>query len=190
MSEFEDALAELDDRAKEGKTASRLIAAAEDTITAEQSLRERAEFDREQTAALVDDMEAALDKARAEIAGLKEPRKEIEVDGPVTKYMFAPAGGTPVNMSRREVGLWRLEEIESVLMHLRLAGAGGDLQVRITDGMVAACVARDDNDLPEGWSWKEPEPVVIVKRRLPWWAWTFVAPVATGLVFTLGLIIG
>lgn len=185
MSEFENALAELDDRAKEGKTASRLIAAAEDTITAEQSLRKRAEFDREQTAALVDDMEAALDEARAEIAELKEPRKEIEVDGPVTKYLFSPAGGTPLNNSRREVGLWRLSEIESVLMHLRLAGAGSDLQVRVVDGAVAACVARDDNDMPDGWSWKKPEPVIV--RKIPGWAW-IVGSGAVGVSFFLGII--
>lgn len=185
MSEFENALAELDDRAKEGKTASRLIAAAEETITEEQRLREQAKSDLKQTVALFDDMEAALDEARAEIAELKQPRKEIEVDGPVTKYMFSPAGGTPLNASRREIGLWRLEEIESVLMHLRMAGAGGDLQVRITDGMVAACVARDDNDLPDGWSWKKPEPVIV--RKIPGWAW-IVGSGAVGVSFFLGII--
>lgn len=184
MSEFENALDELDDRAKEGKTASRLIAAAEKTITEEQRLRERAESDREQTVALFDDMESALKDARAEIERLKQPRTEIEVDGPVTKYMFSPAGGTRLNDSRRVIGLWRLEEIESVLMHLRMAGAGGDLQVRITDGMVAACVARDDNDLPDGWSWKAPKPVIV--RKIPGWAW-IVGSGAVGVSFFLGI---
>lgn len=185
MSEFENALAELDDRAKEGKTASRLIESATETISQLEAQRRDLQGDLSVYQGNEEELKSQLDEARAEIAELKEPRKEIEVDGPVTKYLFSPAGGTPLNNSRREVGLWRLSEIESVLMHLRLAGAGSDLQVRVVDGAVAACVARDDNDMPDGWSWKKPEPVIV--RKIPGWAW-IVGSGAVGVSFFLGII--
>lgn len=188
VNELERVLGELDDRAKNGLTASKLIEAA----TADrEDAGEAVAKSQEQVltaGAINDDLRSALDDRTREVEELRKPRTQIELEDSVVNYKYSPAAGKEMNRRNDALALWRLGEIESALTHLRVNGAGDDTQVRITGGDLHAKL-EDTGVPPQGWSFPVPEPIVKVKRRTPLW-FMLASPAIAGVGFVLAALIG
>lgn len=127
MSELENVLAELDDRAKEGKTASKIIEAARMTVGTRDEHVRVLESNIVEASATIEQLRTSLAEQADEVTALKTPRRSTKIDGASVEYTYRPA---TVDADGYSVSKWRLDEIESALMHLRLAGASDDTIVR------------------------------------------------------------
>ena len=152
MSAWQDTLGSLDDRAKGGKTASALIAAAQETID---DLREV----RDKMAKHGRDREAELEAAQKQLRELKEPKLSRSVEGEVVEFRFRPHGGRGRFSADNT---WRLDEMESALTHLRLCGAQDSTEVTAYgDGRLESRTTADEAHDALGWSFKAPDHVII-----------------------------
>lgn len=178
MSEVERVVSELDDRSRNGKTAQRLITAAEvDRHRADDEMAVlREEIDEAKATIddlhqMVDDVNAAWREGQDEIKRLSQPRKATKVEGEAVEYRY-----TPAQESRDTAqSLWTLGELDSIIMHLRVAGAGDDTQVLSGQHGITASV-RDDGQPVAGWvreqspersDWKIPR--WYNSHYFPWW---------------------
>lgn len=203
MSEISKTLGRLDARMRQSATARALVEAAEqDAQAADTALRgarleveaERKETEKahglarqwEQTA---EELRSALEESHLEAKRLKQPRRETRVQGETVEYSYFPAqDSNPYGPT-----LWTIGELDSALMHLRVAGADDDTQVRSSsDGLTAE--VRDDGGQVSGWSYK-PEPDVKVSDRdllmfrlkyYPWWVLILSSTLTAVFGFALG----
>lgn len=151
MSAWQDTLGSLDDRAKGGKTASALIAAAQETID---DLREV----RDKMAKHGRDREAELEAAQKQLRELKEPKLSRSVEGEVVEFRFRPHGGRGRFSADNT---WRLDEMESALTHLRLCGAQDSAEIDVYGGnMLSAQTTADQAHEALGWAFKAPDYVI------------------------------
>lgn len=207
MSEvFDEAVDRLDMRSRYGKTATYLIDAAHEAIRAEreEAQLQKAGVEREnetlharitkleetasEWAGRYHGIEKNLDKLREENTQLRKPRSTTTVDGDTLEHVLSPAvkherrHGAGFGPEVEGTGLWRLEELESATMHLRMNGGTDDTQVRVRDG-VLRCKMQSDGTPAAGWTFRAPQPTIV--HRIPRGAWVF-GLFATGLSFGLG----
>lgn len=146
---LEDALESLDDRAKSGKTAKVLIAAAEAEAQRSKDLMSVCRVQEQEVIRLTEENDK-----------LRSTKRSTEINGKAITFRY-----TPHEMSDRDrsswgdgyrAGLWRLDEIESALMHLRISGGKDDTRVTVKAGVLKAAIG-DDGMTPSPWSFTVPE---------------------------------
>ena len=181
--DWSETLALLDDRAKNGKTAQLLIEGAEHQLE-----KEREEND-SLTQQLTDAMEICKVQERTvqdlerQVESLKSPKRETSVDGPTIKHVYSPhTSVTSDSYYGHREGRWRLDEIESALMHLRLSGGQDDTMVRVKAGNLSSAVS-DNGTVPTGWSFNPPVAPKGLRHRV--WA---TAPVMIPLLTILAVL--
>lgn len=121
MTTWDETVESLSQREQSGKTAQMLIDAAESRIAELNELvasAEAAASAREENAEV---LRTALEEAHLENKRLTEPRRSVSVSGDTVDYTYQP--GVVESGSSYEVKKWRLDEMESALLHLRMAGA-------------------------------------------------------------------
>ena len=181
--DWSETLALLDDRAKNGKTAQLLIEGAEHQL----------EKEREENDSLTQQLTDAMDICRVQertvqdlerqVESLKSPKRETSVHGSVVKHVYSPhqSRASDSYYGHRE-GLWRLDEIESALMHLRMAGGEDDSMVKVKAGQLSAAIS-DTGAAPTGWSFNPPAAPKGLRQRV--WA---SAPVMIPLLTILAVL--
>ena len=169
---WDDTLAQLDDRAKDGKTARVLIAAGD---ALDQKLADAMDICRVQ--------ERTVQDLERQVESLKSPKRETSVHGSVVKHVYSPhqSRASDSYYGHRE-GLWRLDEIESALMHLRMAGGEDGTMVRVRAGNLSAAVS-DTGVIPLGWAFDPPAAPKGLRQRV--WA---SAPVMIPLLTILAVL--
>ena len=169
---WDDTLAKLDDRAKDGKTASVLIAAGEEL---NQKLADAMDICRVQ--------ERTVQDLERQVESLKSPKRETSVDGPTIKHVYSPhTSVTSDSYYGHREGRWRLDEIESALMHLRVSGGEDSTMVRVKAGNLSSAVS-DNGTVPTGWSFNPPVAPKGLRHRV--WA---TAPVMIPLLTILAVL--
>lgn len=169
---WDDTLAKLDDRAKDGKTASVLIAAGEEL---NQKLADAMDICRVQ--------ERTVKDLERQVESLKNPKRETSVSGPTVKHEYKPHHSEVADSySGFREGRWRLDEMESALMHLRMAGGEDGTMIRVRAGNLSAAVS-DTGVTPSGWSFNPPVAPKGLRQRV--WA---SAPVMIPLLTILAVL--
>lgn len=170
---------DIDPRALQGKTARKLQLQAE----REMARRDQEARDQLQRMAKVvaksgvtqEELQRAIDRNGQELKRLKDnlreteeeleearrPRRAARYNGKGLKLRFAPAQDDP----RSYYSNWTLEELESVLLHMRMAGAT-DKSVVVGSGSGLQVELKDDG-LPLQ-PWKSPNRAAT-PVKLPWW---------------------
>ena len=142
MTVWQEALDSLSVREQSGKTAQVLIGAAEkmkeqntealrlmslDYENRIAELNERIAHTEAMVASREGDAEqlrTALEEAHLENKKLTTPRRRVSVNDEGVSYTYQP--GVVDSGPSYEAKMWRLDELESALMHLRMAGAADD----------------------------------------------------------------
>ena len=169
---WDDTLAKLDDRAKDGKTASVLIAAGEEL---NQKLADAMDICRVQ--------ERTVKDLERQVESLKNPMRETSVSGPTVKHEYRPQHSEVADSySGFREGRWRLDEMESALMHLRMAGGEDGTMVRVRAGNLSAAVS-DTGVIPLGWAFDPP----VAKRGILHHVWASAPVVIPPLAILAGL---
>lgn len=122
------------------------------------------------------------DGLRTEVAELRSVPVDMRSEDGSLSFSFSPRHRTAT------AGLWRLDELESVLSHLRVSGAEDGTAVRMTDESLDAEMAAD-GFVPEVFSLPSRE----VPSRGGWSrGWVFAVGGAVGLVWgqVVGLLVG
>ena len=183
MTTWDEALESLSQREMSGKTAQVLIGAAEkmkeqntealrlmsldyEAKIAKMADRiesaEAAASAREENAEVLRD---ALEAAHLENKRLTEPRRSVSVSGDTVDYTYQP--GVVESGSSYEVKKWRLDELESALMHLRMAGAEDDTIVSANS--IKASIP--DTGQPVA-AWSRPKaPPEVTEEELKRYKW-------------------
>ena len=170
---WDDTLAKLDDRAKDGKTASVLIAAGDEL---NQKLADAMDICRVQ--------ERTVKDLERQVQSLKNPKRETSVSGPTVQHVYRPhQSKTSDSYYGHREGLWRLDEMESALMHLRMAGGEDGTMVKVKAGELSAAVS-DTGVIPLGWSFDPP----VAKRGILHHVWASAPVVIPPLVVLTGLL--
>ncbi len=185
MSKLEEVLESLDDRARNGKTARAITVAAQDDVAIAELRVEKANAQVREAAQLNDQLRDALSRKEADVQRLSQPRVEQEIDGPVVTFKYTP----------QTLRIWRLDELESALSHLRIAGGSDNSQVHANEYGVLKAKLSDEGALLAGWSFTIPESEkIIVKAGLPIKTWialtlTFIGGVGmSNLAYALGAV--
>lgn len=169
---WDDTLAKLDDRAKDGKTASVLIEAGEEL---NQKLADAMDICRVQ--------ERTVKDLERQVESLKNPMRETSVSGPTVKHEYKPQHSEVADSySGFREGRWRLDEMESALMHLRMAGGEDGTMIRVRAGNLSAAVS-DTGVTPSGWSFDLPQEKKGLRHQV--WA---TAPVMIPLLTILAVL--
>jgi len=177
MTAWQEALDSLSARERSGKTAQALIGAAEKMQEQNaEALRLMALDYEEKIAKMSDRVENAeasvkeqrvtLESQAKKIANLKEPRRSVKVDGETVEYTYRP-GGAEQDQYDNATSAWRMDEIESAIMHLRVAGATDDTLIQAT--AIKATIP-DDGQPVTAWSRPGAQPEVTDEeiRRYKW----------------------
>lgn len=169
---WDDTLAQLDDRAKDGKTARVLIAAGD---ALDQKLADAMDICRVQ--------ERTVQDLERQVESLKSPKRETSISGPTISYVYRPhQSKTEDSYYGHRIGMWRLDELESALMHLRVSGGEDGTMVRVKAGNLSSAVS-DNGTVPTGWSFNPPAAPKGLRQRV--WA---SAPVMIPLLTILAVL--
>lgn len=191
------ALEKIPERAREGKTAALLIAAAEQEIAQREeghkSLLEMIDSERQSVKKICDakdkqiiDVMHKWDECEKKLKEALNPRPRQSADDKTVSYSMK----APYSYSK-----WRLDQIESVLMWLRLQGATDSSVIELRDGLdidlpfssFDNTVVPPDMNVADGEDGGEPES----KRWYDhWWVPTVVGlfMVATSVVGSVRLV--
>lgn len=171
MTVWQEALDSLSVREQSGKTAQVLIGAAEKMKEQNTEALRLMSLDYEEKIAKMSDrikvaeanvkeQKVALESQEKKIANLKEPRRTSSVEGDVIKYVYSPA---------KDGTLWRLDEIESALMHLRLSGGDEDTVIRVESGILRTSITDDGQPIT---AWSRPKaPPEVTEEELKRYKW-------------------
>lgn len=188
---FKETVDGLDDRSRNGKTASLLIDSAQAQLDEErQTAKAQLDKERQVNSELVRQLHksrehirsdgARRDKLQEEVNHLRSPKRSTQVDDGVT-YRYIPHDrDTGSTYRSSQIGLWRMDEIESAINHLRVAGASDDTRVTVSDGVLRASLD-DDGQTPTPWSYTpEQAPPTFLDRlsRVSVWLSPLLAAVA------------
>lgn len=177
MTAWQETLDSLSAREQSGKTAQALIGAAEKMQEQNaEALRLMALEYEEKLATMGETLDSAETKFREQrttlesqakkIAKLKEPRRSVKVDGEAVEYTYRP-GGAELGQRDHSTSAWRMDEIESAIMHLRVAGATDDTIIETTT--IKATIT-DDGQPVTSWSRPGVTPEVTEEdlKRYKW----------------------
>lgn len=186
MTTWDETVESLSQREWSGKTAQVLIGAAEEEMRQHKKAMQAMGADYENriaelneriahTEAMVasregdaEQLRTALEEAHLENKKLITPRRRVNVNDEGVSYTYQPNVGE--SGPSYEVKMWRLDELESALMHLRMAGA-------VDDTIVAADEVRatlpDSGQPVDAWVRPAGEPefdesTLAKFRRMRW----------------------
>lgn len=203
MTTWQETLDSLSVRERSGKTAQTLIGAAEEMREQHSEALRLMALDHEEKIAKMGDriesaeavaasheesvnhLRSALEEAHLEIERLKNPQVRRRVSDDVIEYTYSPAVTGSGNVSP-----WRLDELESVLMNVRINGGGEDTMLRVEVDQITVKI-KDDGQPVSGWTRPGEEPefseedlrgIRHARRRL----WL----IAGGIGFAIGSVLG
>lgn len=186
LTRWEAALETIPERAREGKTASRLIAAAEVEIADRdkqlETVKEMTESERESVKKIcahkdqqIIDVMSKWDEAESKLKEALNPRPRQSATNEDVEYdMKAPY----------PFSTWRMDQIESVLMWLKLQGADDSTRIKLQDGLnIHVPFASFDNTIAppsESNDAEDDDPKEKPRWYDRWWVPMFLGLILTG----------